>query len=175
MNTEDQPLSESPLYLAMQGRHWHCTRIENIDSILANGEIYQPGAGKGTGYSGRHYGGHIDATCLFDFVQRDDDRFNLHARNWFDLLYRTNPIHMEIDVRKLGKPIIPNSEGKNALPLGLNWIPQVEVWYQGVMPMTAVKSFAVAFDTKRRIAIPRGPDEEAEIQEVVGKWQYERD
>jgi hypothetical protein len=159
----------------MQGRHWHCTRVENIASILADGEIYQPGVGKGTGYEGRHYGGYINATCLFDFVQRDDERFNVHARNWFDLLYRFIPVHMEIDVGRLALPIIPNSDGKKALPLGLNWIAQAEVWYPGVIPLTTVKSFAIAFDNARRIEIPRGRNEATAIQEAVEQWQFEQD
>lgn len=170
---------------------WHRTSPAALRGILRTGAI-QPNDGRfPTTYPQSHtcYGRHLGAVCLFDFVTHDilqciafSDRW---ARFFQDVGAAT--VAIQINPKALNPSLLTGPMAEGQLPPTIQrpdrppyvpmFIPRVEAWYRGEIPVKAFQEYVVFRRNggHEHVSVPVADSAITQIDRLENEWGQRED
>lgn len=133
---------------------WHCTGPRGYAGIRSSGAI-EPSDGRNPYTFPQTANSYARKKCyvsLFDFgAASDSECFSMHFK-WTRFFSHFEPFTavLELDRATLAERLVPASVARQPEAYGTVWIPHVEAWHAGPIPVSAVRRYLMV--PNRRIA-----------------------
>ncbi|HEU4699998.1 MAG TPA: hypothetical protein VFS40_12520 [Gemmatimonadales bacterium] len=137
----------APFFATLREGLWHTTSPRGYLGIRATGAIEPNGGRFPYSYpqSAAAYGEAHGYVCLFDFATPSEDECAWGYFKWTPFFDRCTPVivALQLDRAALAPRLIANAVPTAARDHAHIWLPYVEAWYDGPIPLSAVWRYLV--------------------------------